>query len=217
MKVIVLFFLCGAYIMASQNAVAQNTINIDTLKKNAPIKAFNQKQFVAASIQGGIITSTMIVLNKYWYAQYPKRKFGSFDDSKEWQQMDKMGHVFSAYLGSRLSAEIWKSAEINDTKSAWLGGLCGMLYQTAFEVMDGYSAEYGFSWADIAGNTLGATMFITQQVAWQQQRIQPKLSYTTQQYETSLQPRIKDLYGNTKQERLLKDYTKPIRLPIVVF
>jgi hypothetical protein len=81
-----------------------------------------------------------------------------------------------------------------------------MLYQTSFEIMDGTVATYGFSWSDMAANTVGAGLFALQELQWKQQRIQPKVSYVGQRYDASVLQRARQLYGNVGTERFLKDY-----------
>jgi len=42
-------------------------------------------------------SGTMFGLYHLWYKDYPLEKFHFFNDNKEWQQMDKVGHSFSCY------------------------------------------------------------------------------------------------------------------------
>jgi hypothetical protein len=121
-------------------------------------------------------------------------------------QVDKIGHVFSNYLEARLSASVWKWSGMDSKKSAILGSSMALLYQTSFEIMDGTIATYGFSWSDMAANTIGASLFAFQEIQWKEQRIQPKLSYKGQKYDASIIQRAQQLYGKIGTERFLKDY-----------
>ncbi len=85
-----------------------------------------------------------------WYADYPLGKFHFFNDNREWNQMDKMGHWFSGYQEARLGWHLSRWAGWNNKKSAWIGFGLGQLVQTSFEVMDGFSEQWGFSPGDIA-------------------------------------------------------------------
>lgn len=67
-------------------------------------------------------------------------------------------------------------------KAIWLGGLSGLAYQSIIEIQDGFSSEWGFSWGDMAANTLGAATFVAQQLGWKEQRLQIKLSYWPYDY-----------------------------------
>src|SRR5262245_43487807 len=40
-------------------------------------------------------SAAMIGLYAAWYSQYERTGFHTFDDSKEWLQMDKVGHMYS--------------------------------------------------------------------------------------------------------------------------
>ena len=91
---------------------------------------------------------TMIALSSAWYKDYPKSKLHSFNDMPEWNQVDKVGHLYSAYIESRASMELWRWTGIDRKKRIWLGGMSGAFYQTVIEVLDGHSAEWGWSWAD---------------------------------------------------------------------
>lgn len=148
-----------------------------------------------------------IALNKAWYADYPKESFHFFNDNREWLQMDKAGHVWTAYQMSRLSGALWKWAGLNPSKSAWLGGISGVAYQSIIEIQDGFSSEWGFSWGDMAANITGSALYTAQEFLWHEQRLQVKLSYWPYDYNSpELKARRDQLFGKSIQERMLKDY-----------
>ena len=152
-------------------------------------------------------SASYVALNKAWYADYPKQKFHFFNDNGEWNQMDKAGHTWTAYQMSRFSAGLWKWTGLSDTKSAWLGGVSGMAYQSIIEIQDGFSSEWGFSWGDMTANALGAATFVAQQLGWKEQRLQIKLSYWQYDYSSpELTTRRNQLFGTSLPERMLKDY-----------
>ena len=98
--------------------------------------------------------STMIALSSAWYSQYEKSRFHTFNDFPEWKQMDKIGHLYSAYIESRASMELWRWTGIERKKRIWLGGMSGAVYQTVIEVLDGFSSGWGWSWGDFGANIL---------------------------------------------------------------
>jgi hypothetical protein len=152
-------------------------------------------------------TASYIALNKAWYADYPRSDFHFYNDNGEWNQMDKAGHSWTTYQVSRLSAGLWKWSGLSDRKSVWLGGISGLAYQSIIEIQDGFSKEWGFSWGDMAANTLGAAGFVAQQLGWKEQRISIKLSYWPYGYDSpELKNRRNQLFGTSLPERLLKDY-----------
>lgn len=142
------------------------------------------------------------VLYADWYKNYPQTNFHFFNDDDEWQQMDKCGHTFTAYYEGVYGIRLMKWAGLTDKQAAWYGGTWGLLLQTSLEVMDGFSKEWGFSWGDMTANTVGAGLAISQQLAWHEQKIQIKFSYTPSHYQ-ALNP---NLLGVGYLEGLIKDY-----------
>jgi uncharacterized protein YfiM (DUF2279 family) len=149
----------------------------------------------------------MVGLNAAWYANYPQSGFHFFNDNKEWLQVDKVGHMYSAYIEGRASMELWRWTGINRNKRIWLGGLSGAVYQTAIEILDGFCSEWGFSWGDFSANIVGSGALIAQELAWDDQRIKIKFSFHKNNYgDAQLNQRANDLYGKTLAERAIKDY-----------
>jgi hypothetical protein len=150
---------------------------------------------------------TLIGLNALWYAKYPRSGFHFFNDDNEWQQIDKAGHVFSAYTESRITMEAWRWAGLSRKKCIWIGGLSGVAYQSIIEILDGFSSQYGFSPGDFTANILGSSAFISQELAWNEQRIKLKFSFHKKYYgKGDLDARADQLYGSSEIERLMKDY-----------
>jgi hypothetical protein len=102
---------------------------------------------------------------------------------------------------------MWKWTGMNKKKAAIIGGLSGAAYLTVIEVLDGFSAEWGWSWSDIGANLFGSGLFLSQELAWGEQRIQYKFSFHRRSYgEPMLNQRADKLFGNSWYERMLKDY-----------
>jgi hypothetical protein len=151
--------------------------------------------------------SALLVLNHYWYKEYPRSSFQFFNDGKEWMQMDKTGHIFGAYLMSRWVTGLYQWSGVPHKKSLWIGGTTGLVFMSSIEVLDAFSKEWGFSWWDIGANTLGSAIFIGQELAWKEQRISIKVSAFPQNYpEGMLRNRAQQLYGSSTLELFLKDY-----------
>lgn len=150
---------------------------------------------------------TMAALYATWYKDYPQTSFHSFDDAAEWKQMDKLGHLYSAYAESKASMEMWRWTGVNRKKRIWLGGMSGAAYQTVIEVLDGFSTQWGWSWTDFGANLLGSGILVAQELAWDEQRIQLKWSFHRKRYnDPQLNARSNDLFGTSSIERFLKDY-----------
>jgi hypothetical protein len=101
---------------------------------------------------------------------------------------------------------MWKWTGIKDRKAVWLGGISGVAYMSIIEILDGFSAEWGFSTGDMLMNITGSGLYVAQQLAWKEQRIQLKMSYYPYSYEPGDLERAKDLFGESVAEKILKDY-----------
>jgi hypothetical protein len=157
--------------------------------------------------QATVWVSSMIGLNNAWYANYPKSKFHFYDDHKEWLQVDKIGHGWSAYFGAQLSTGLFRWAGVRPKRAAAYGAGVGIAFVTLIEILDGYSKEWGFSVADISANTAGALLFSSQEIGWGEQRIQYKFSSHIKNYSASKeQDRANHLFGKSAAEKVLKDY-----------
>ena len=141
-----------------------------------------------------------------WYKDIPSSSFHTFNDNKEWLQMDKVGHSVTSYYVGMAGYEALKWSGVERKKSIWYGGTLGFFFLTSVEVYDGFSSAWGFSWGDVAFNTAGSGMFIGQQLAWDEQRILLKYSYHKSDYvdlnsillgENLMQNAIKDYNGQT--------------------
>ena len=166
----------------------------------------NQRVLIVSAANISLWATSFIILNKTWYADYPRSSFHFFNDNAEWNQMDKAGHLWTNYHITRLSYEMWKWTGLNDKKSLILGGISGVAYQSIIELQDGFSSQWGFSWGDMTANVAGAATFVAQELGWKEQRIQVKFSYWPYNYPSALTGRRNQLFGKSQPERILKDY-----------
>lgn len=168
-----------------------------------------------------VYTGTMFGLYHAWYADYPLGRFHAFNDMREWNQMDKMGHWLMSYNEARW---VWMGANwvgMKPKTAAWVGFAGGQLVQTSFEIFDGFSEQWGWSWGDVGFNTLGSGLFLAQQLAWGEQRITMKMSAMPVKYPdtkiyavnegfensyTTLKDRADALYGTGPVDLFLKNY-----------
>lgn len=116
--------------------------------------------------------------------------------------MDKLGHVFSSYQLGRLGANTLNWAGVSKKHQIIYGSALGLGFLTTVEVMDGFSEEWGFSWTDMAANTLGTGLFVGQELLWEEQRILLKYSF----HQTRFAKQRPDKLGNGLTEEFLKDY-----------
>jgi len=153
-------------------------------------------------ISGASYSLAQVGLYALWYKDQQSQSFQVFDDSQQWKQVDKAGHLYSAYHISQFGANAFLRAGLTDKKSYWYGALMGEVLLLPVEVFDGYSQAYGFSWSDLAANTAGALLLPIQYELWEEIRIQPKFSF----HRTDFAPLRPNTLGNGLSEELLKDY-----------
>ena len=187
----VLFILC---LMMAKITFAQT----DSL---APVN-YKTRKLILASSTAVLTTGSLIYLDQAWFDQYSTGKFHFFNDNKEWLQMDKAGHLYTNYQTSRLMMGVFNWAGFNKKQELFIGGTIGFAYMTAVECMDGFSKGWGFSYGDMIANALGASVAISQQAFWKEQRIQFKFSYA----QSGLAKYNPDLLGKSLSTQLLKDY-----------
>ena len=152
--------------------------------------------------EAALYAASMTGLYFAWYADYPQSKFHFYNDNGEWLQMDKMGHGTTSYLVGSFGYELLRDAGLDETRSIWYGGTLGLAFLTTVEVFDGLSDGWGFSWGDMAANTLGCGLFIGQQFLWHEQRITLKYSFHTTEF-ADYRP---DLLGSNILQQTIKDY-----------
>ncbi len=166
-------------------------------------KPYNRNAAIAIGVTQAVLTTgTLVVLNQIWYKQYPRESFHTFNDNAEWLQMDKLGHLQSSYSIGQIATSLWDLSHIKHEKAVWIGGLTGVTYLTAVEVMDGFSSGWGFSTGDMIANVGGAALFISQELCWREQRVMPKFGFERTKY-AAMRPEI---LGGTRNEQIIKDY-----------
>lgn len=166
------------------------------------LSVLKRRKVLLGISSAGIASTSLVYLNQAWYQQYSTSKFHTFNDNAEWFQMDKYGHIFTTYQTARLMMGAMDWAGYNKKKQVLIGGMSGFAYMTAIEVMDGYSDGWGFSWGDMATNSLGSGLAIGQKIWWNEQRIQLKYSFKQSEY-AQYRP---NLLGKSFSEEILKDY-----------
>ncbi|RED38567.1 putative lipoprotein DUF2279 [Winogradskyella eximia] len=173
------------------NTFLKPSDSLDTKRRNT-----------VAITEAAMASATLIALNQLWYADYPRSSFKTLNDSGEWLQMDKMGHVFSSYQLGRLGANTLNWAGVSKKDQLLYGSTLGFGFLTVVEVMDGYSEEWGFSWTDMAANATGTGLHIGQELLWNEQRIVLKYSFHTTKFAKQRPNKLGDGFS----EEFLKDY-----------
>ncbi|MFU8842276.1 MAG: DUF2279 domain-containing protein [Bacteroidales bacterium] len=161
----------------------------------------NRVLYVAGG-QALIYGGSLALLYQAWYKDYPRTSFQFFNDNQEWLQMDKVGHATTAAYFGKFGYEMYRWAGIERNKSILIGGSTGFIFLTVIEILDAYSAQWGASWGDFLANAAGSGLFIGQQFAWDDQRLNLKFSYHPTEY-AKYRP---DQLGQNFSESIIKDY-----------
>src|SRR5690606_16801615 len=130
-------------------------------------KKLNRYVLISSATYG----AALVGLSQVWYSDHEKQSFHFFNDNDEWQQLDKAGHLYSAFHISQVGIKALKSTGLNNKKSYFWGGMLGVIVLTPIEVLDGFSAGYGASWGDMVANVSGAALAAGQYYAWDEIRI----------------------------------------------
>lgn len=183
-----------------------------------PDSSFNKSRFyISAGTGAALYGAASIGLYQTWYADYDQVGLHSFNDWPEWNQMDKAGHAFTAYIFSRYAFAGLRWSGLKRPASRYIALGVANLLQGTIEVMDGFSAEWGFSWSDMGANLTGSLVFTVQDIAWREQRILFKVSndlrpipdvpvFNGSGAESNLGYVVRDRFGTNFFERYLKDY-----------
>lgn len=152
--------------------------------------------------EASVLGLTLIGLNQLWYKDYPQTNFHFINDNKEWNQMDKAGHLFSTYHVGRFGSEMLQWSGASKKEQLLYGSTLGFGFLTVVEVFDGFSQEWGASWGDVIANGSGTLLYVSQELLWNEQRITPKFSF----HQTSKSKFRPETLGASFQEQILKDY-----------
>lgn len=197
------------FITAFSFSTRAQQASVDSVPKaiRASQAGFDKKKlWIVSGSHAAIWGGCFLALNQAWYADYPRAKFHLFNDNNEWLQMDKAGHIWTAYLITRLSSNMWRWTGIPEKRAVLFAGIGAIAFQSIIEIQDGFSQEWGFSLGDMAANAAGAATYVAQQIVWKEQRLLVKFSSYPHDYPQDLLTRRNQLLGKSFGERVLKDY-----------
>ena len=163
---------------------------------------FNTRKKVLWASTALLYSSSLYALDQLWYQEYPRSDFHFFNDNAQWLGVDKVGHVYSAYVSATTGIKTFEWAGYEKREAALIGGSIGWLFLGTIEVFDGFSEEWGFSTGDFMANTLGSAVAIGQYLIWEEQIMRLKFSYSPSNYR-EIRPEI---LGENELQGVLKDY-----------
>lgn len=158
--------------------------------------------YKALTFTGAYYATSIYVLNNTWYKDKDRVPFHFYNDIEVFLQVDKFGHMYGGYVYSYIGYFGLLKLGASRKESLLFGSTLGFALQFPIEIMDGIHEGYGFSWGDIAANTLGSALVFGQELLSNEQIVKYKFSYWESEYSKN----SNNYYGNTTMNRLLKDY-----------
>lgn len=193
--------------------LAGKVFSQDTLTFFSPSPDFNKKRFASViSLQAVGYGGSLALLSTAWYKDYPQSSFHFFDDSPEWLQMDKGGHLITSWYLGRIGIDMMEWSGVKGKKAIWYGTAGSFLYLTGIEMLDGFSDGWGFSSSDFSANTLGTVFIIGQKFLQSKDVSSPLtkgvrgLSLKFSFHQTNFPPYRPSLLGKNISEQIIKDY-----------
>ena len=190
MRYLIFVFLFFSFTLQAQ-------IKLNELPQN-----FSQRKKNLLIVESSSYSLALVGLNQLWYKGYNKSSFHFINDNNSWLQMDKFGHLTTSYFVGVLGIKTYQWAGFSRKQSIWIGGLTGTFFQSAVEILDGFSEEWGASSGDLVANSLGSLLAISQQLYWDEQKILLKYSFNPSEI-SNTNPQV---FGNNLIQKSLKDY-----------
>ena len=186
-----LLLLQSKYLKAQINPISHDTLSYS---KSNVYKALG---FTSVYYAGSIY-----ILGKSWYKDSERVPFHFYNDNKGYFQVDKLGHTFGAYTYSYLGFHFLINSGLNRKEALIYGATLGLILQTPIEIMDGIHEGYGFSWGDMAANTMGSALVLGQELLFREQLIKYKFSYWESEYSS----KANGYLGTNSFNRIFNDY-----------
>lgn len=202
MKSIKLFILAFIFIFSMKSlwALVYKTENITI--SNDSINKRIIKPYKAIALSSAYYASSLFALSKTWYKGREREPFHFYNDNKGYLQVDKFGHTFGAYAYSYIGFNYLINNNFSRKTALIYGATLGLILQTPVEIMDGIYEGYGFSWGDMAANTLGSALVLGQEMLFKEQVIKYKFSY----WQSVYSDKANGFLGTNSFNKVFDDY-----------
>ena len=135
-------------------------------------------------IMGGTMFAANAAIVAYFFDTYYNDEFAKtapFHTFNDWYNadlnVDKLGHIWSAQAYVQATYHMFRWANMSQWNAMfWSSGLA-FLYQLEMEITDGLFEKWGFSWWDVASNTVGSVWPNLQRIYPALQPVMIKMSY----------------------------------------
>ena len=153
---------------------------------------------VSGATAGVFVYGYVIQNNIWWKGKKSEFHFNNTQDYKYAINADKLGHFHFAYLNSKIYGGVLQWVGFSKLSAQWYASGLALAFQTFTEIRDGFSQDYGFSWGDMAANTLGALYPVSQNYYPALKYINFKVSFNpSQAYKAEKYSHIMDDYEST--------------------
>ena len=173
MKKYKVYFLVIFLFIISNPSFSQT--NIDSTKNNK----FDYLKFslLTGITIGGITTGHLIQYNLWWSGERSKFHFNFHQDWVHDLGADKFGHFYFPYMLTNVYYQLFEWSGLDENKSLLYAGSFALLYQTYVEIIDGFTANLGFSWGDFTADVLGSSYPLFQEKVPVLKNINFKISF----------------------------------------
>jgi hypothetical protein len=136
--------------------------------------------FESVVFVGGIIQ-----LNKIFNKDQFSSNCSFINDNSTCLQMDKAAHIFTSYQIGNMSYNLLNWSGVSKKNKLIYGAGMGFVFLTTAEVLSGFSKNSNASYGDVIANAGGTTLFVFQDMLWDEQRIVPKFSFRSSRFVSS--------------------------------
>ena len=170
--------------------------------QNWPDSLNRRKLHTAIASETVFYAAGISYLRFVWYKDKERVPFHFYDDAKGFNQIDKFGHVYGAYVESYIGYHWLRAAGVSRNKALIYGGGLGFVLQAPIEVFDGLYEGWGFSWSDMAANAAGSGIVVGNELLFGEQLVKYKFSFSPSPYREMAHGYL----GDNVLESLLLDY-----------
>ena len=193
---IIILLFCLFFVETGYLKAQNNSSSLDTPGKNTTTvyKAFG---FTSLYYAG-----SLYLLGQTWYKNRESVSFHFYNDNAGYLQVDKLGHTFGSYVYSYIG--YFGLLKLGATRKDALifGSTLGLVLQFPIEIMDGLHEGYGFSWGDVAANSMGSALILGQELLFKEQLVKYKFSY----WESTYSGKANGYLGTNSFNRIVNDY-----------
>lgn len=168
-------FLFGLTLISFNISWGQSDINL-FLRPSDSLNIARRNAVIA--LESAFYVGGMIQMNKPLTSEHFNTKFHFVSDNSSCLQMDKANHIFISYQIGNLFSNTLQWSGVSKKNQLIYGAGMGFVFLNSIELADGF-AKKGASYGDIIANGIGTSLYVSQELLWNEQRIVPKWSCGT--------------------------------------